>query len=44
VENCEIEWALVDVETGSEEALTSTQSGYVQLQADGSINVEIEDD
>ena len=41
VANCDVSWSLITVEDGYEEALSSTQANYVQLQNDGSINVDL---
>ena len=41
VANCEVSWSLITVEDGYEGALSATQANYVQLQNDGSINVDL---
>ena len=42
--NCDVDWSLVTVDQGQEEALTATQASFVSLQVDGSINIDVGSD
>ena len=41
VQNCNIEWSIFALDQGVEIALTDTQKQYVELQVDGSINIDV---
>ena len=44
VPNCNIEWSIFAIDQGVETGLTDTQKQYVELQIDGSINIDVGSD